>query len=206
MICFFCTRGHLGVVFLSEINNVITVDKSELQFQIQTESESWIFETTGANSSDIRNKMIDGLKHLIKINNAMNHSTRHTQSNDLQTLKILIQNCGNTQCNGEYFPLELLKNQSPMFQNQFNVMLSKEAAKDGSLGWVIGIANVPIYGIFGDTFYPPTEKWAAFDTNNNPPPKLSILQTTINNEEARITNVDVGFYNDEEEDGGMISV
>ena len=111
------------------------------------------------------------------------------------------------QCN-EYFPikrLELLKNQSPMFQNQFNVMLSKEAAKDGSLGWVIGIANVPIYGIFGDTFYPPTEKWAAFDTNNNPPPKLSILQTTINNEEARITNVDVGFYNDEEEDGGMIS-
>ena len=107
---------------------------------------------------------------------------------------------------GEYFPLELLKNQSPMFQNQFNVMLSKEAAKDGSLGWVIGIANVPIYGIFGDTFYPPTEKWAAFDTNNNPPPKLSILQTTINNEEARITNVDVGFYNDEEEDGGMISV
>lgn len=44
------------------------------------------------------------------------------------------------------------------------------------------------------------------DTNNNPPPKLSILQTTINNEEARITNVDVGFYNDEEEDGGMISV
>ena len=50
------------------------------------------------------------------------------------------------------------------------------------------------------------EKWAAFDTNNNPPPKLSILQTTINNEEARITNVDVGFYNDEEEDGGMISV
>lgn len=77
--------------------------------------------------------------------------------------------------NGEYFVLEVRKNNSPIFTNKNHVLISKEAAKDGSFGWVICVSNQPIYGIFGDVQLPPADTWAAFDPKYGPPPKITML-------------------------------
>ena len=45
---------------------------------------------------------------------------------------VIINNLGN----GIYYPLELMKNNSPMYKNEHHVMISKEIAKNGTLGWV----------------------------------------------------------------------
>ena len=48
------------------------------------------------------------------------------------TKHIIINHPGN----GIYYPLELMKNSSPMYKNEHQVMISKEIAKNGTLGWV----------------------------------------------------------------------
>lgn len=85
----------------------INADINHLRFKIVTVGESWIFEITGG-SSTIRDKMIDGLRHLIKINNAINEKIvankkkrdedRNTQPVQEAASNVLVQHCGNVKC------------------------------------------------------------------------------------------------------------
>ena len=193
----------LGVIFLDEIANVMPEPTSEARFVVEGHVDCWgTFEVVTGKKKDLwvaRKNMVNGIlllqQRFVEVQEKKSApleppSPPSTFAGTNCPARIDIVNTpGDERAKGPYFPVVLrgagtdspgyqLKNGCPIFKNQVRpspAVLSKEAAKDGSLGWVIGVNGVPIYGIFGDSLEPPSHGWASFASEKSSPPPSELV-------------------------------
>lgn len=164
-------NGEIGVVFVDEISKV-QANAAEPSLTI-CDSSGDVWASFACTSTEERDELVHWFNVLCE--RSKEEEDMDVSEDEACVESIRVCGPGDLRTEGMYVTVRgQMKNGARIFINRrSNAIITKEAARDGSLGWVIGIEGVPVYGLFGDFDAPPKIGWAAFDNHaSGPAPSL----------------------------------